>query len=53
MTKQNVKALESNRIKSKKKRKENGATWHLITKKTEKIFVYMRGDTAVIQQIYC
>lgn len=52
MTKQNVKALESNRIKSKKK-KENWATWHLITKKTETIFVYMRGDTAVIQQIYC
>lgn len=39
--KKNSKALELNRIKCKKK-KIYGAAWHLITKKTEKMFVYMR-----------
>lgn len=38
--KKNSKALELNRIKCKKK--IYGAAWHLITKKTEKMFVCMR-----------
>lgn len=47
--KKNSKALELNGMKCKKK--IYGAAWHLITKKTEKMFVYMRGDRAVIKQI--